>query len=228
VFQQQGEGHGSVTLAEAIGCNCRVYFAHYAAAVGARQLVQAIQRFGFGTPTGIQQLPEASGALPDVASDAPEDRNDGTAQLLAIGQGDISVTPLQMACAMGAIANDGRLHTPRLLTTTPMRVVRAGISQSALARVRSSLEQAVKAADSTAHAELASGSIEIAGSAATAEVAGGKQPHSWCAGYFPAGAPKYAFAVAIEHGGDGIRTAAPVARRLVERVAEREGFTTSQ
>lgn len=227
VFQQQGEGHGGVTMAEAIGCNCRVYFAHYAAAVGVPRLLQTAQRFGFGTPAGIEWLPEAGGTLPAATPQETGRTGDGTAQLLAIGQGSVSVTPLQLACAMGAIANEGRLHTPRLLSTTPTRVVRTGISPSALSLVRKSLQRAVEVAGDATHSELATDAVRVAGIAATADVGGDRAPHAWCAGFFPADAPKYAFAVAIEHGGDGSRTAAPVARRMIERVAEVEELSIS-
>jgi penicillin-binding protein 2 len=227
IFQQQGEGHGGVTMSEAIQCDCRVYFAHFAGAVGARRLLQTIRHFGFGTPVGIDILPEASGSLPENVGAEAEQATNGMTQLLAIGQGNVAVTPLQMACAMGALADQGRLQMPRLSATTPMRVLRTGISQDALAQVRKSLERSVRDAGSAVHAELASNAVSIAGIAATANVAESKPPHAWCAGFFPAESPRYAFAVAIEHGGDGLRTAAPVARRLIERVAEREEFAAS-
>ena len=219
IYRQQGIGHGSVTLTGALACNCNLFFAHYADALGGQSLLQAAQQFGFGSATGIE-LNESSGTLPRAAlPDGPlADFGPGEAQLLALGQGVITTTPLQMARAMAAIAS-GRLLTPRLIVEASS--TDSGIevaSTRTLSLVRDALRRAV--ADGAAHDALSIDSVAVAGLTSSGEVAGERPDHAWSAGYLPAEAPRLAFAIAIEHGGDGAKVAGPIAKRLLQRLVQ--------
>lgn len=120
VYRRNGRGHGEVDLAGALACSCNVYFFEHAAQAGAGPLVDWAERFGFGQRTGIDLPDEATGRLPRI-DQSPDDLNPGraqtAAQLLAIGQGELTATPLQVARCLAAIANGGQLVTPYVVST---------------------------------------------------------------------------------------------------------------
>ena len=120
VYRRHGYGHGEVDLAGALACSCNVYFFEHAARAGAGPLIDWAERFGFGRPTGVDLPGEATGQLPRIdleSSDTNPGRAQTAAQLLAIGQGELTATPLQMARCLAAIANGGQLVTPYVVST---------------------------------------------------------------------------------------------------------------
>lgn len=221
IYRQQGIGHSALTLADALACNCNMYFLHYAGELGADPFIRAARAFGFGSGTGFALSSESSGTLPQPKSTS-DDRSPryatGEAQLLSIGQGAVTVTPLQMACAMATLANDGRLVQPRIIDDATAISVPVDVRSSSLAAVRNALRRAVTDEEGTAHDTLSPLHFGVAGTTGTGEVAGKIGDHAWCAGYLPAENPRFAFVVTIEHGGDGARVAAPIAGRLLERL----------
>lgn len=224
LYRQQGMGHGDVTLAGALACNCNTYFAHYADILGPELLVDGMQRFGFGDATGITLGPEATGTLPKpVESEDGQTANlrKSDARLLTLGQGNFTATPLQVARAMAAVAT-GRLMTPRLIEEDPAAsTINALVADAkSLALVRTALSRSCVDQDNADQEATSIDGTSIASMAASGEVAGDKRDHAWCAGYFPAETPRYAFAIAIEHGGDGEKVAAPIARRFALRVLD--------
>ena len=119
-YRRHGRGHGEVDLAGALACSCNVYFFEHAAQSGAGPLVDWAERFGFGRPTGIDLPDEATGRLPRIDPTSDETnpgRAQTAAQLLAIGQGELTATPLQVARCLAAIANGGQLVTPYVVST---------------------------------------------------------------------------------------------------------------
>ncbi len=159
---------------------------------------------------------------------------------LAIGQGRLAVTPLQMARLVAAIANGGRLVQPRLAQSgkaapesigTALRrtsklpvastVVGAdlGLDPKSLERIRKAMFAVVNHRGGTGYRYARSDKVVICGKTGTAQVANGGD-HAWFVGYFPADEPRFAFAVVLEHGGSGGRDAGPLARELAEYVWE--------
>ena len=232
IFRQHGVGHGDVTLAGALAQSCNVYFFHHVTQLGAAPLVDWASRFGFGQPTGLDLPDEAAGHLPAPA----ELRQISQTQALAIGQGQLTATPLQIARLYAAIANGGYLVTPRLTrertdATHPHDVDSAafelssstriaGLSRKALDAVRDGLRRVVDDPSGTAYATVRLPTIAIAGKTGTAETGGGQADHAWFAGYVPAEAPRYAFVVVLEHAGGGATAAGSVAKNLVQRMQQ--------
>ncbi|HEV3339271.1 MAG TPA: penicillin-binding transpeptidase domain-containing protein [Pirellulales bacterium] len=215
IFRQSQTGHGRITLAEALSRSCNVYFFHYAQEAAPERLIHWAERFGFGAATGINLPDESAGGITNQETQAlrPADIS-----ALAIGQGTLTATPLQVARLMAAIASGGRLITPRIaLGDGPPDSTIVSLSEMALGSVRRGLEQVVADSHGTANATVRLDSISIAGKTGTAETALG-QDHAWFAGYVPADDPKVALAVVIEHAGSGGESAGPVARRLVEKM----------
>ncbi len=224
IFVRQGVGHGEVALADALAVSCNVYFFHFAGRMGPQPLVDWAGRFGFGRPTGVNLPGEASGVLP-----SPENipRLEGHAwrtadtQALAIGQGSLTATPLQVLRMMAAVANGGRPVTPHLLDeqTGQTRLLPLA-SRKTLEAIREGLRRTVADPQGTAHGTVLIDSLPVAGKTGTAETGGDRPAHAWFAGYAPAEDPKLALVVVLEHAGDGAAAAGPVARRLVARMEQ--------
>jgi penicillin-binding protein 2 len=246
IYRRHQRGHERVTLLDALAQSCNVYFFHFAEQMGPGPLVSWAEKFGFGQPTGIDLPDESPGELPTpetVRARQGHGWREGDTLALAIGQGDLTATPLQIARLFAAIANGGRLPTPRVALRVglanegrqsadgdvehqsfdgaperrPPRSIE-GLHPSTLAALRRGLEQVVADSAGTGHRTVYCESVAIAGKTGTAETGGGRGDHAWFAGYAPAEAPRVAFVVALEHGGSGDEAAGPIAKRLVQKM----------
>jgi penicillin-binding protein 2 len=245
IYIRHGIGHGPVTLADALAVSCNVYFFHYAGRMGPAPLEDWARRLGFGRPTGVDLPGEAAGIVPTPQSIR---RLEGHAwrtadtQRLAVGQGSLTATPLQVLRLMAAVAT-GKLLAPHIGArdqgpgtggarglsrfssdengTVPLGgSAIAGLHPSTLAAVREGLERVVADPKGTAYGSVRLDSIAVAGKTGTAAAGEGRRDHAWFAGYAPAAAPRLAFVVVLEHAGDGAVAAGPVAKRLVIRMQE--------
>lgn len=233
-FRSFGVGHGELNLVGALARSCNVYFFSGARKIGAEPLVDWATRFGFGQPTGIDLPMESAGTLPrstGTTARGPGFRS-GDALQMAIGQGELTATPLQVARAMAAVANGGRLVTPRLVDS--LGAMAAGdsarespsvldgsavirdLSPGALQHVRLGLQQVVAHPQGTGYKTVRLPGVSIAGKTGTAESGGGRPDHAWFAGYAPAERPKIAFVVVLEQAGSGGHAAGPLARDFVQ------------
>lgn len=213
IFRQLRIGHGPVKLADALAQSCNVYFFHHAAKLGGRRLIDWALRCGFGQTTRFDLPDEATGGVGDQSAEATLDE----IRALAIGQGALTATPLQVVRLMAAIANGGRLVTPHVAERAASPSHEIGLSDRTLTAVRRGLRMVVNDPRGTAYATARLADLEIAGKTGTAEN-GTASDHAWFAGYAPAERPRWAFVVVIEYGGGGAETAGPVARRIVERM----------
>ncbi len=228
IYIRQGIGHGPVTLADALAQSCNVYFCHHAGRMGPAALGDWALRLGFGRPTGVDLPGEAAGVVPTPRSIRRlEGHGWRTAdtQMMAVGQGSLTATPLQVLRLMAAVAT-GRLLTPHVRvspgrepgdgdgergTGTPIE----GLKPGTLAAVRAGLERVVADPKGTAYDSVRLETIAVAGKTGTASAGEGRRDHAWFAGYVPADGPKLAFVIVLEHAGDGSMAAGPVAKRLV-------------
>jgi penicillin-binding protein 2 len=195
--------------------------------------------FGFGAPTGIDVGQEASGLVPTIGwrkqhftTEVDKLWKPGDSIQLAIGQGDLLVTPLQMARFYALIANGGRLVTPHLLmdvespngsavpvpaTPTPKDV---GVDPAALQVVQKGLWEATHLPFGTSYSVFGKFPVSIAGKTGTAEkvvsLPGylGVQNQSWWCGYGPTNDAKLVVCAVIENGGHGGDAAAPAAAQV--------------
>ena len=235
-------GHGTIDLTQALVQSADTYFYQVGYDFYLRQgteLEHWAQRLGFGHPTGLDIPGEAAGVVPTPAwlrqiytakADPGGWRVDsiwkpGNSINLAIGQGDLLATPLQVAVCYAAIANGGYLVTPHLglridssqgaaLQNLPFRApYRLGISPAYLAFLRNALREAASAPSGTSYDVFGDYPVAVAGKTGTAQVFG-KGDYSWYASFAPANDPEYVVVTMIERGGEGADAAAPAARLI--------------
>ena len=229
---------GPLTLHQALVNSCNTVFYAIGRDLDAKDpeyLPRMAKAFGLGAPTGIPHLPEAAGVAPDPAWKL-ETMGDywatGDAINLAIGQGFLQVTPLQLATAYAAIANGGDLLRPYIVSdlvdpgggreAVGERVVRSRLPLSNA--TLSALQAALRAQTSDpngagSYRVFGDMTWPIAGKTGTAQRTGSRaaKPHSWFAGFGPYGSePEIASAIIFESVGEGVSFAAPATRRIFD------------
>jgi len=229
-------GHGAITLKEGLSASCNVTFYEVGKildGISPETLPTYGRAFGFGAKTGLQEFTEADGLIPDPAwklATYHEGWGTGDTVNLAIGQGYLLVTPLQVARMMAAVANGGTLYRPYLVdrfvdsagnaepVTSPQAAGRLPISQEHLTSIQEALYGVTTASFGTATHRFQGLGIPVAGKTGTAEPANKEDlPHAWFAGYFPADDPHIAMVVLVENAGEGSTIAAPMFRQIIER-----------
>jgi penicillin-binding protein 2 len=233
VYRNFGIGHETVTMTDALVRSCNVYFFQLAERVRGAEIERWGQSLGFGQRSGIDLAGEEPGSLLEMSGPARRGRlSDGEVKSLAIGQGSVQATPVQIAVMMAAIANGGLRvvpHVRRDAFQPPRRIddIDADADRS-LAVVRHALRQVVADAHGTGHEHVFLREIAIAGKTGTAQSGSPRGDHAWFAGYVPAQNPRYAIAVVLEHAGSGGHAAGPIARELVRRMHELGYFNDAE
>lgn len=162
----------------------------------------------------------------------------GDALNAAIGQGDTTVTPLQMAMVYAAIANGGTLYQPQVAkgiisaegevvdTFAPVVTRRVDVSKKALRFLRDSLPGVTTdGSGETPFVGFPLDRIPIASKTGSAQVTGDKASTSWFAAYAPANDPKYAVVMMVTEGGTGSKTSGPSVRKIYEALFGVRGST---
>jgi penicillin-binding protein 2 len=225
-------GHGVMDLRQAIARSCNVYFYQVGIRLEIGRLAKWAKLMGLGAPTGIDLPSEVAGLMP-----SPEWKMRvlktpwyaGETVSVAIGQGQVSATPLQMARVAALVANGGRLVRPHLVRATAAGPVAPeppwpiGIHPETIAVVKEGMRMVV-AGGTGWRARLSSvevcgktGSAQVVAKARLARAPGVRDllPHGWFLAFAPADRPRIAIAVLVEHGGSGGEAAAPVARQIL-------------
>jgi penicillin-binding protein 2 len=230
-FQKDGKTQpsGLLTLPQGLIRSCDPFFWHLGRGLftaGKTTAVSDMARaFGLGKPTGIDVVDEQAGKVPD-----PQSEVDATN--LAVGQGNLQVTPLQVANFMAALGNGGTLYRPQaiekivapdgsisrefkpeVIGTLPLKPENLKVIQDAMRAVTISNNPR-----GTAYLVFNGFSIPVFGKTGTAQTQT-EAPHAWFAGYTGAGRtdkPDIAIAVIAESAGEGSEISAPIFRRIVE------------
>ena len=252
-----------MNLPEALATSCDTYFYavgdrfYQGGAAEQSRLQQWARKFGFGAPTGLDignEAPSWQTIVPTPAwrkrtfkSDWDKAWNPGDSIQLAIGQKDITVTPLQMARFYAMIANGGKLVTPYVVSGVeqpgtnrqqPVTLKQfpadpprdAGVDPAALQAVRDGLWAATHSTNGTSSGVFGSYPISISGKTGTAEKVvnlpgypiGHIENQSWWCGYGPSDNAQLVVCAVIENGGHGSAAAAPAALRVFEKYFNRK------
>ncbi|HOZ36800.1 MAG TPA: penicillin-binding protein 2 [bacterium] len=220
-------GHGRTNVISALANSVNTFFYYIGGGYGDFEGlgVDLIKKysalFNLGRPTGIDLPGEASGFLPDAEwklATKNEPWYIGDTYHLAIGQGDILATPLQIALYTAAIANGGTLYKPHLLKNS------AGSESDYILKTNFIDPQNISLVRRGLRATVLSGSarslsllpVSSAGKTGTAQVGGDAPNHAWFTGFAPYDDPKMVLTVLIENGGEGSTVAVPVFREVID------------
>ena len=236
------KGHKEVNLYRSLAWSCDTYYYTLGSRLGMDPIVNLGKKLGFGAPTGISLGRESAGIMPSREWFRQKRRTYSLGQAVnaSIGQGAVSVTPLQLAVAFAAIANNGKVYKPRIASrveTYNGRVVEEikpellrvlDVRSEHFAHVREGLRRVVNVPGGTAYRHRLP-DLEVSGKTGTAQVRklGADREksrtvewkyrdHSWFAAIAPSDNPEVAVVVFSEHGGSGSKTAAPIAMKVLD------------
>jgi len=209
------EGHGSLTLAEAVMQSCNVYFMQVGRRLGLARLRAAMDQVGFSHRTGWP-MEEQTGHLPQRRM------TQGEVAMLALGQGEVLITVVQAAVMASAFANGGWLVEPWVVSAIGEHSFeskasrrRLGWSAEAIRAVRAGMHAVVRNPSGTGSRAF-SETVSIAGKTGTAQTHVPGQTHGWFVGFCPVEQPRAALAVLAEYGGSGGELPSEIARQICE------------
>ncbi|MFB0519056.1 MAG: penicillin-binding protein 2 [Acidobacteriota bacterium] len=232
-------GHGLVDLYKGIARSCNVYFYQLGQRLGANRIADYAHKLGLGVKTGVDLPYEKEGLIPTPQwkeTQWGEKWNPGETISVAIGQGAVQVTPLQMAVFVSAIANGGTIYQPYLLekvSDSSGRVLvrnhpkvsrRLSLKPGTLEQVRKGMWGVVND-NGTGWRAWVEG-IDMAGKTGTAQLVSSKvgvsdkmlppdlRSHAWFVGFAPFDHPEVVVVVLVENGGAGGVAAAPIAGKI--------------
>jgi penicillin-binding protein 2 len=239
-------GHGYVDFTHALGASCDVFFYEAGARLGADAIAKWANAFGLGVPTGFEIAGEVPGVIPDVAwhdKHLAGGYQRGMPVNLAIGQGDVNVTPMQQLVFYGALATGIRWKPQVVLRVegadggvlqefAPVERGRPAVQKSTRETVLKGLLAAVNEPFGTAWWSRLK-DVKMAGKTGTAQVVklGARRlkadqvpyfqrDHAWFAAFAPAEDPEIVVVVLNEHSGFGASKAAPTASAVVQKWLE--------
>ena len=230
--------HGTINVEAAIEKSCNVFFYNLILKLGLDKWSEYAAKFGFGKKTSVDIGEEVKGILP---SEEYYNRvygkrgwTKGFLVSLGIGQGELSVTPIQLAKYTALLANYGQSAEPHFLkgyldkqtgnfVPAQTHKIQLNISRNTFDIVRHAMFNVVNGAGTATSIRLAN--IEIAGKTGTAQNPHGK-PHSLFLGFAPYNNPKIAVAVMVENAGYGSTTAAPIVRDMIKAYLDKNSLNT--
>ena len=248
------QGHGQTTLRKAIAESCDVYFYALSNDLGIDLIFDAMSEFGFGKRTNIDIGGESRGLLPSrdwKRREFNENWYPGETLNIGIGQGAILVTPIQLAVATAAIANNGLLLEPRLFSearaslsdetieSTGVEILnQIGYQGEDWENIISAMTAVVHSPNGTAREIGANLKYKMAGKSGTAQVFSLQEDeeykeenlsrelhdHALFVAFAPVESPKIATAIILENGGSGSANAAPIARLLFDNYLKQIGL----
>lgn len=221
-------GHGLTDVKKSLAWSVNTFYYYIGGGyknfqgLGPEKIFSYLSLFGFGSKLGIDLPGEISGFIP-----TPEWKQEkkgeqwyiGDSYNLSIGQGDLSVTPLQIATMTAAIANGGTLYQPKLVKSfespsetreAPATIIRQNfIDPNNLSIVRQGMRDCVEYGSCRGLYGMA---VKIAGKTGTAQWSSEKPPHAWFTSFAPFDQPKIVFTILVEEGVEGSKIAAAIAR----------------
>ncbi len=219
--------HGTVNVVTAIEKSCNSFFYRLIYKIGIDKWKEYATKFGFGKITGVDLTEEVPGLIPDenyYIKRYGEKWPRSIMASLGIGQGEVSVTPLQLAMYASLIANNGKTKIPHVvkgyidintekLVPLEFKEISTGVSQDALDIVKKGMYLVVNGHGTATHIKLPD--VEICGKTGTAQNPHGED-HAWFVGFAPYENPKIAIAVLVENVGFGGTHAAPIAKNVIQ------------
>ncbi len=225
--------HGSINVIHAIEKSCNTYFYNLIFKLGLDNWADYARRFGFGKDTGIDLSDESPGLVPDTKYYEKLYGPNWPRSIMAslgIGQGELSVTPIQLAQYCALIANDGITYTPHIvkgyidnksnqLVPFKFKKINTHVSKKIFDIVKEGMFLVVNGSGTATNIKM--DSIKIAGKTGTAQNPHGKD-HALFIAFAPFDNPQIAIAVVVENVGFGSTYAAPIAKKMIEEYLIKE------
>ena len=225
-------GHGALRLEQAIATSCNIFFYELGRKLGIAKIAEHSLLLGLGSRTGIDLPGERNGVVPSSEWSERVRKgpwSPGETISVAVGQGAVNTTPIQMLRAISAVATGGRLVTPHVLLdveaggrqNTEWPVTQLKLNEGHIRRIKDGMWQSVNA-DGTGRGAMVPG-IDICGKTGTVQVVGREnrqnmrsnyENHAWFTGFGDRDNPEIAVVVFAEHGGSGGAVAAPIAGKI--------------
>lgn len=228
LYDRTGGTEGQVDVVKAIKRSNDIFFYKVGEWLGARLLSDWSRLFGLGQTTGVELDGEAKGLVPD-----PDWKQDykgerwflGNTYHMAIGQGDLLTTPLQVGLMTNVVANQGKLCQPTLVKDQEPKCQNLGISQQNIDLVKEGMRQVCSEGGTSSRFtrfEVNGRHVQVAGKTGTAQFGHPEdKTHAWFTAFVPAQAPQISVTVLLEEAGEGSEKAAPVAYELLEWYLEK-------
>jgi len=216
-------GHGKVNLDQAISQSCNIFFYQAVQRISLNRFINLCQNFGFGSKTGIDLPNELAGLLPtrDYMNRRYTSRGWSRGHLLnlALGQGELLVTPIQLAVYINKIATKGKTFKPHfLLSKVPEPTNSMNLNEQTWIHIQDYLFHAVTDKYGTGSAaDPKINGINVYGKTGTAQNPHGGD-HAWFVGYAKDGNQMASTIILLENGGAGGKNAAPIARIAFEHL----------
>ena len=226
-------GHGTVDVHDAIRQSCNIFFYD----LGRRMSIDAIAGYaadlGLGRKTGIDLPGEKEGLVPTTAWKRRTQNQDwypGETISVAIGQGPLQVTPVQIAALTAAVANRGTRVRPHLLQDADISAEIARVPSSVLNEIIEGMWRSANRGGTGQAAKVEgfdvcskTGTVQTIGRETADKLGLKPKTHSWFTGFAPRDAPRAVVTVLIEFGGSGGATAAPAAGELFKLIKDKTG-----
>ena len=234
-------GHGPITLYEALVHSCNIFFYNVGKKLDIDKIAMYAKQMGLGRQSGIDLLGEDAGLVPTrewkarafrTKSKAEQTWRDSDTINVSIGQGELSVTPIQVTWAMGGLASGGHLKSPHLVNPEilnkmgfkgkPVSVENYPVRAETLDIVERALWGVVNAGGTGTKAAVPG--FDVAGKTGTAQVVAldkhgsgeDTEDNAWFVGFAPSRSPEIVVGVFVEHGGHGGEASAPVAHAIFD------------
>ncbi|HOM98770.1 MAG TPA: penicillin-binding protein 2 [Acidobacteriota bacterium] len=233
-------GHGRVALQEAIRNSCNVYFYLLGQRLGIDRIAAFAELLGLGSKSGIDLPGEVTGVVPSPRWKQLELRQPwflGETISVAIGQGALTVTPVQLARAIAAVAT-GRLTSLRVASQQKEESRALGIAPEHLDEIREAMWQVVNQGGTGGSARVAG--FDVCGKTGTAQLVRRETweklseedqarfaPNAWFVGFAPRNEPRIVVTVIVQQGGSGGGQAAPIAGEVLREAYSLYGFGES-
>ena len=241
---------GEYDFRRAIERSSNFYFITVGLRTGIEKIVRLGEKFHFGEKENLPTLQDAHGIFPTLERVEKSDWRDGDSANIFFGQGEVNVTPMQIAAAYSAIANDGTVLWPRLVeriepqdpasgevaTNFPSGLVRdhIGVSQRSLKILREAMLSETEDAEGSGRAAVVGPQMRICGKTGTAQVENERGQKTgwnyWFASFAPYENPKYAVVVMVEsqNTGSGGIVCAPIAHDIYEEILRKENAVAAK
>ena len=226
-FKCHGGSHGSLNVIHAIEKSCNTFFYNLIYKIGIDKWNEYAKRFGFAKKTGVDIGEEVAGLIPDSKYYEKIYGPNWPRSIMAslgIGQGELSVTPIQLAQYVALIANNGKGFTPHIVKgyidnktkqLIPFKYseINTGVKKEVFDIVKEGMFLVVQGAGTATRIRMQE--FQIGGKTGTAQNPHGKD-HALFICFAPFDDPKIAIAVVVENVGFGSTYAAPIAKKMLE------------